>query len=92
MDNSYVAFEKLYKYFQQKRTYFVSHAKDNMTYEVIEYRPVNKCLGVLLDETNRLIGYYSTRKYPDTLRLDVYEGFETGKAYRFLTNNFTIED
>lgn len=35
-----------------------------MSYEVIESRPVNKGSGVLSDETIRLTGYYSTRKYP----------------------------
>ena len=92
MDKGYVAFEKLYKYFQQKGAYFVTRAKDNMSYEVIKSRPVNKDSGVLSDETIRLTGYYSTRKFPDTLRLVVYEDFESGKVYRFLTNNFVIED
>ena len=92
MDKGYVAFEKLYKYFQQKGAYFVTRAKDNMSYEVLESRSVYKGSGVLSDETIRLTGYYSTRKYPDTLRLVVYEDFETGKVYRFLTNNFAIED
>lgn len=92
MDRGYVAFEKLYKHFQQKGAYFVTRAKDNMSYEVIESRPVNKDSGVLSDETIRLAGYYSTRKYPDTLRLVVYEDFETGRVYRFLTNNFAIDD
>jgi len=63
----------------------VTRAKDNMSYEVIESRPVNIGSGVLSDETVRLTGYYSTKKYPDTLRLVVYEDFESGKVYRFLT-------
>ena len=63
-----------------------------MSYEVIESRPVNKGSGVLSDETIKLMGYYSTRKYPDTLRLVVYEDFEAGKAYRFLTTDFAMED
>ena len=92
MDKGYVAFEKLHKYFHQKGAYFVTRAKDNMVYEVLESRYVDKTSGVLSDETIRLIGYYSSRKYPDTLRLVVYEDFETGKLYRFLTNNFAIED
>ena len=92
MDKGYVAFEKLYKYFQQKRAFFVTRAKDNMVYEVLESRPVDKSSGVLSDETIRLSGYYSSRKYPDTMRLVVYEDFDTGKVYRFLTNNFAIED
>ena len=92
MDKGYVAFEKLHKYFHQKGAYFVTRAKDNMAYEVIVSRPVDKGSGVLSDETIRLTGYYSTRKYPDTLRLVVYEDFESGKVYHFLTNNFSIED
>ena len=92
MDKGYVAFGKLHKYFHQKGAYFVTRAKDNMSYEVIESRPVDKGPGVLSDETIRLTGYYSTRKYPDTLRLVVYEDFESGKPYHFLTNNFSIED
>lgn len=92
MDKGYVAFEKLYEYFQQKGSYFVIRAKDNMSYEMIDSIPVKKGLGVLSNKTTRLIGYYSARKYPDTLRLVVYEDFETGKVYRFLSNDFVIED
>ena len=92
MDKGYVAFEKLHKYFHPKGAFFVTRAKDNMAYDVIESRPVDKNSGVLSDETIRLIGYYSTKKYPDTLRLVVYEDFEAGKVYHFLTNNFSIED
>ena len=56
--------------------------------------PVEAGAFYLMDsgETIRLAGYYSTRKYPDTLRLVVYEDFETGRVYRFLTNNFAIDD
>ena len=92
MDKWYVAFEKLHKYFHQKGAFFVTRAKDNMVYDVIESMPVDKNSGVLSDETMRLIGYYSIKKYPDTLRLIVYEDFEVGKVYHFLTNNFSIED
>ena len=92
MDKGYVAFDKLHRYFHLKGAYFVTRAKDNMVYEVIEQRPVDKNSGVLSDETIRLTGYYTARKYPDTLRLVVYEDFDTAKVYRFLTNNFTIED
>lgn len=63
-----------------------------MVYDVIESMPVDKNSGVLSDETMRLIGYYSIKKYPDTRRLIVYEDFEAGKVYHFLTNNFSIED
>ena len=35
MDRGYVAFEKLYKYFQVKGAYFVTRAKDNMSYRLL---------------------------------------------------------
>lgn len=92
MDKGYVAFEKLHKYFHQKGAYFVTRAKDNMSYEVIGSRPVDKHYGVLSDETIRLTGHHTSRKYPDTIRLVVYEDFETVMIYRFLTNNFAFED
>ena len=38
-----------------------------------------------------MIGYYTSRQYPDNLRLVVYEDFRDGTVYRFLTNNFTLE-
>ncbi len=92
IDKGYVAFEKLYNGFQKVSAYFVTRAKDNMVYEVVESRPIDKHSGVLSDETIRLTGYYTSRKYLDAIRLVVYEDFETGKVYRFLTNNFAIED
>lgn len=92
MDKGYVAFEKLHKYFHQKGEFFVTRSKYNMVYDVIESMPVDKNSGVLSDETIRLIGYYSIKKYPDTLGLVVYEDFEAGKVYHFLANNFLIED
>lgn len=61
MDKGYVAFEKLHKYFHQKGAFFVTRAKDNMVYDVIESMPVDKNSGVLSDETMRLIGTTPSR-------------------------------
>ena len=77
IDKGYVAFEKLHNRFQKVGAYFVTRAKDNMVYEVLESRPVNKHSGALSDETIRLKGYCTSRKYPDAMRLVVYEDFET---------------
>lgn len=80
------------EFHHRKDAFFVSSATDNMVYKVVASVPVDKNSGVLSDETIHLTGYYSVKKYPDTLGLVVYEDFETGKAYHFLTNNFSIED
>ena len=57
--------------------------------KVMDKIPVEAGTFYLMDK-----GYvaFETRKFPDTLRLVVYEDFESGKVYRFLTNNFVIED
>lgn len=62
-----------------------------MKYEVLEGREVDPQAGVISDEIVRLTGFYTIRKFPDTLRLVVYENFMDGNVYRFLTNNFTLE-
>ncbi len=91
MDKGYVKFDALYKHFRQKHAWFVTRAKDNMRYEVIESRKVDPQAGLISDETIRLTGYQTSRKYPDNLRLVVYEDFRDRMAYRFITNNFTID-
>ena len=91
MDKGYVKFDSLYKHFHQNHAWFVTRAKDNMLYEVVEYREVDTQTGLISDETIQLTGFYTSQKYPDNLRLVVYEDVRDGKAYRFLTNNFTID-
>lgn len=90
MDKEYVKFESLYKHFHQNHAWFVATAKDNMLYEVIESRKVDSETGLISDETIRITGYYTSRKYPDNFRLVVYEDFRDSKVYRFLSNNFAI--
>lgn len=72
-----------------------AHARHSL--HVLRLSPTNvhasgQKLRSFLRETIRLIGYYPIKKYPDTLRLVVYEDFEAGKVYHFLTNDFSIED
>ena len=62
-----------------------------MLYTVAESREVDTQTGLISDETIQLTGFYTSQKYTDNLRLVVYEDFRDGKAYRFLTNNFTID-
>ena len=91
MDKGYVKFDTLYTHFHQEHAWFVTRVKDNMKYEVLESREIDSQAGLISDETIKLIGYYTSRKYPDNLRLVVYEDFRDGTVYRFLTNNFTLE-
>jgi len=47
--------------------------------------------GFLFDRTIRLTGYYSIKKYPDSLRYVQYEDFSNGNHYEYLTNDFNVE-
>lgn len=91
MDKEYAKFDSLYNHFHLNHGWFVTRAKDNMLFEVVESREVDHQTGLISDETIRLTGYYTSRKYPDNLRLVVYEDFRDGKVYRFLTNKFTVD-
>ncbi len=61
-----------------------------MLYEVLDSREADQSAGLLSDETIKLTGPLTSRKYPDSLRLVVYEDFSTNTVYRFLTNNFKL--
>ena len=90
MDKGYVKFDSLYKHFHQNHAWFVTRAKNNMLYTVTESREVDTQTGLISDETIRLTEFYTSQKYPDNLRLVVYEDFRDRKVCRFLTNNFSI--
>ena len=89
MDKGYVDFKQLFNHFHRQQAFFVTRAKDNMKYEVLEERPVDKQTGVISDAIIRLTGPLTSKWYPDTLRMVVYEDYATGNVYRFLTNDFT---
>src|SRR5690606_32942889 len=81
MDKGYVKFDSLYKHFHLNNAYFVTRAKDNMVYEVLECREVDAKAGLISDETIRLTDPISFKKYPDAIRLVVYEDFSTNNVY-----------
>ena len=91
MDKGYVKFDSLFRHFHLNNAFFVTRAKENMLYDVIDSREVDQSAGLLSDEAIKLTGALTSRKYPDSLRLVVYEDFRTNTVYRFLTNNFKLE-
>lgn len=91
MDKGYVKFHSLFQYFHLNNAFFITRAKENMLYEVLDSREADQSAGLLSDETIKLTGPLTSRKYPDSLRLVVYEDFSTNTVYRFLTNNFKLD-
>jgi hypothetical protein len=90
MDKGYVDFFRLFNLIHQKRAYFVTRAKDNMTFKVVSENQTDQQTGVVSDQYIKLTGYKSGKDYPEKIRMVVYEDFATGVVYRFLTNNFEL--
>jgi hypothetical protein len=89
LDRGYLDFARLYAVSQQA-AFFVTRIKSNTRYRRLYSRPVEKTLGMRCDQTIVLSGFYAHTEYPDKLRLVKYVDPDTGKALRFLTNNFLI--
>jgi len=82
----YTWFANLHK----QGVFFITRAKSNCDYRVIDRRLVDKTKGLLCDQTIRLTGFYQQQKYPDYLRRISFRDPHTGKRLVFLTNNFYL--
>jgi transposase len=91
MDKGYVDFFRLFNNIHKNGAFFVTRAKDNMQYEVVSSGAVDSQTGVISDQIIRLTEEASIEKYPDELRMVVYEDFATGNVYRFITNHTGYE-
>jgi hypothetical protein len=91
MDKGYVDFYRLFHLVHKKNAFFVTRAKDNMLFEVVDSTEVDKGTGVIADEQIMLTGLRTSSWYPEEIRMVTYEDYATGNVYRFLTNNLEYE-
>ena len=89
VDRAYIDYKWLYS-LEKSGVFFVTRAKSNLKHEVSGQHEVNRKQGLLFDYQIKLAGYYQKRNYPKEMRLVGYMDQETGKEFRFLTNNFTL--
>ena len=89
MDRGYVDYKRLYK-IHTANAFFVTRAKDNMNFRRVYSHPIDKSSGVIYDQTILLNGYYSSKDYPEKMRIVKFKDLQTGKVFMFLTNNFKI--
>jgi transposase len=89
MDRGYLDFERLY-IFMLCAAFFVVRTKSNVLLQRRYSHPVDKSTGVRSDHTVILTAIDSAKAYPDALRRVSYLDVETGKRFKFLTNNFTL--
>jgi len=90
MDRGYVDYRRLFA-IHQAGAFFVTRAKDNMSFRRLYSHPVDKGTGVGCDQTIALAGYKARKDYPEHLRRIKYYDAETDQRYVFLTDNFTLE-
>jgi hypothetical protein len=89
LDRGYLDFTRLAR-LHQALAFFVTRAKRNFRFRYVDSRPVDRTTGVRSDQTIRLFGFYSRRRYPGRLRRIRYFDAEKRKWLVFLTNNFPL--
>jgi len=89
LDRGYVDFARLHL-FTQACAFFVTRAKKNLQFYLRTSRPVDRSSGLRCDQTIRLTGIQTAKRYPDTLRRIVYFDAEKESRLTFLTNNFLL--
>ena len=88
-DRGYIDYARLFRV-HQSSAFFVCRAKDNLQFQRIYSKKVNKENGVLLDQIGKLTGFYVSKKYPEKLRLIKFYDEETDNELEFLSNNFKL--
>jgi hypothetical protein len=89
MDRGYIDFKRLFK-IHLNDAFFVTRAKDNMSYRRLYSNQKDKSKGIIYDQIIMLNNYYAALDYPEKMRRIKFKDEETGKTLIFLTNNFQI--
>lgn len=90
LDRGYIDYARLFK-IHQSSAFFVVRAKDNLQFERMYSKKVNKKNGILLDQIGKLKGFYVSKKYPEKLRFIKFYDEETDNELEFLTNNIELK-
>ena len=89
MDRGYVDYKRLYK-INLCGAYFVTRAKDNMSYRRLYSNPKDSSKGIIYDQIILLNNYYAAKDYPEKMRRIKYYDKESNRFIIFLTNNFLL--
>lgn len=90
LDRGYVDYRRLYG-ITQALAFFVTRAEQNTRYRRCARRWVDHSTGLRSDQTIRLTGPKSSRRYPAPLRRIHYFDAEKDLRLVFLTNNFQLQ-
>ncbi len=90
LDRGYIDYRRLYL-ITQALAFFVTRAEHNTRYRRCAWRGVDRSTGLRSDQTIRLTGPQSSRRYPAPLRRIHYFDAEKDLRLVFLTNNFQLQ-
>ncbi len=88
-DRGYNDFERLYR-IHKIEAYFVLRARDNLKFNRIYSKTVDKETGAKCDQIGTFTNQKSFGRYPEKLRRIKYYDSETKVEFVFLTNNFEL--
>jgi hypothetical protein len=89
LDRGYIDFN-WFRLIDEADAFFVTRAKDGLSYHVTGQQEIDLKKGLLFDQTIQLTGPLSQKKYDKPLRLVGFYDAETKNTYHFLTNNFKL--
>ena len=89
MDRGYLDFARLFD-LNTIEAFSVIRAKSNTKYRRRYSHPTDKSRGIQCNQTVALTGVHSANAYPNPIRCVKYHDIQTGKSFKFLTNNFSI--
>ena len=89
MDKAYIDFKRLFA-IALAGAFFTVRAKENLSFRAVSSRKVDRSTGLRCDQTIRLSGPKSKKRYPKKLRRVKYRDTEKGITLVFLTNNFEM--
>ena len=70
---------------------FIIRERGHLQYEIIDGDDLLECSNnILFDQTIRLTGQQTSKKYPSSLRRIVYYSTDQKRTFTYLTNNFEI--
>jgi len=90
LDRGYIDYRRLYV-ITQALAFFLTRAEQNTRYRRCAWRSVDPSTGLRSDQTIRLTGPKSWRRYPAPLRRFHYFDAEKDLRPIFLTNNFQLQ-
>ena len=89
MDRAYLDFSRLIR-FDQGGAHFVVRSRVDVKFSVLDWRPVDKSVGLRCDQRIRFKTSWSKKHYPQALRRIGFRDESQNHSLVFLTNNFEV--